>query len=234
MGKRTSAEETAISGLFPRERTTLAPGAVHVPDWLTPQQQRDLVEACRGWARGPVPMQRWKTPGGGQMSVQTVTLGWHWSPGGYKRVAPAELGGGAVPQVPHWLAELGRKAVAEAYGDPLAGAAYAPDAALVNFYDDVAKLGMHQDRDELSSGAPVVSLSLGNRCTFRFGNTETRTKPYTDVDLQSGDLFVFGRESRYAFHGVPKTFPGTAPPDCGLSTGRLNITLRETGMGREA
>lgn len=39
--------------LFPRERTSVAPGAVHVPDWLDPARQRALLAACRDWARPP-------------------------------------------------------------------------------------------------------------------------------------------------------------------------------------
>jgi alkylated DNA repair protein (DNA oxidative demethylase) len=31
-------------------------------------------------------------------------------------------------------------------------------------------------------------------------------------------------------HGVVKTLPGTDRPDIGLPTGRLNITLRESGL----
>ena len=89
-------------------------------------------------------------------------------------------------------------------------------------------MGMHQDKDE-RSGAPVVSLSIGDTCVFRFGNTESRGRPYTDVELGSGDLFVFGGASRFAYHGVPKVYPGTADPALGL-TGRLNLTLRETGL----
>ena len=34
---------------------------------------------------------------------------------------------------------------------------------------------------------------------------------------------------RWNYHGVPRVFDGTAPPGCGI-TGRLNITLRETGL----
>lgn len=37
--------------LFPRVRTEIAPGAVHVPDWLAPDRRRDLLTACREWAR---------------------------------------------------------------------------------------------------------------------------------------------------------------------------------------
>ena len=88
--------------------------------------------------------------------------------------------------------------------------AYTPDTALVNLYGRGSTMGLHQDRDEAST-APVVSLSLGDACTFRFGTPEHRGRPYTDVRLESGDLVVFGGPSRMAFHGVPKVFDGTAP-----------------------
>jgi alkylated DNA repair protein (DNA oxidative demethylase) len=91
-------------------------------------------------------------------------------------------------------------------------------------------MGMHADKDERSA-APVVSLSLGSACLFRFGNAQTRGKPWHDTTLESGDLFVFGGESRYAYHGVTKTIPGTEQSGIGLPSGRLNITLRESGLG---
>jgi alkylated DNA repair protein (DNA oxidative demethylase) len=50
------------------------------------------------------------------------------------------------------------------------------------------------------------------------------------VELASGDLFVFGGPSRYAYHGVPKVHVATADPATGMNGGRLNITLRETGL----
>lgn len=213
--------------LFPRERAVVADGAVHVPGWLDLGRQRDLVEACRGWARGPVPIRRTALPGGGVMSVRTVCLGWHWQPYRYTRTA-GDVNGARVAPFPSWLVELGRAAVDEAYGEG-AREEYAPDTALVNFYEGAATMGMHQDKDE-KSRAPVVSLSIGDSCVFRFGNTRTRTRPYTDVELESGDLFVFGGPSRLAFHAVPKVYPGTADPASGMRAGRLNITLRETGL----
>ncbi|MCX5341565.1 alpha-ketoglutarate-dependent dioxygenase AlkB [Streptomyces sp. R-74717] len=218
-----------MSGLFPRPRAVVAPGAVHVPDWLPSERQRELVAACREWARGPVPLRHTVVPGGGVMSVQTVCLGWHWQPYRYSRTAD-DVNGARVAEFPDWLAELGREALAEAYGDESPARTYAPDAALINFYDGAARMGMHQDKEE-RSGAPVVSLSIGDTCVFRFGNTENRGRPYTDVELASGDLFVFGGPSRFAFHGVPKVRPGTADPATGMSRGRLNLTLRETGLG---
>ncbi len=212
----------------PRPRTEVAPGAVHVPDWLTLDQQRMLVRACREWARGPVPIRRTRLPRGGVTSVQTVCVGWHWQPYRYTRTAE-DVNGARVAAFPPWLVELGRRALADAYQDPAAGDGYTPDTALINFYDAEARLGMHQDKDERAN-APVVSLTVGDSCVFRFGNTENRTRPYTDVELASGDLFVFGGPSRFAYHGVPRIRPGTGDPATGLLNGRLNLTMRVTGL----
>lgn len=209
-----------MASLIPRERTEVAPGAVHVPGWLSLDEQRRLVEACREWSRPPAGMRATRLPGGGVMSVRTVCLGWHWVPYRYSRVAE-DVDGAPVKPFPGWLADLGRRAT----GDD----GYHPDVALINYYDGAAKLGLHADRDEKSL-APVVSLSLGDSCVFRFGNTGNRGRPWTDVLLESGDLFVFGGPSRLAYHGVPKTLPGTGPGGIGLAAGRLNITLRESGL----
>jgi alkylated DNA repair protein (DNA oxidative demethylase) len=209
-----------------RERRTVEPGAVHLPDWLDPAQQRRLVEAFREWSAGPVPIRAASLPGGHRMSVQTVCLGWHWQPYRYTRTAD-DVNGHPVLPLPGWLADIGRAVLDDAYGP---GSDYRPDTALVNYYDTPARMGMHQDKDERADD-PVVSLSVGDTCRFRFGNVVDRGKPYTDVDLMSGDAFVFGRESRFAYHGVPKIYPETAPPHCGLDHGRINITMRVTGLG---
>lgn len=212
----------------PAGRREISPGAVHLPGWLGLEQQRELVEACREFGRGPVPYRAAKLPGGHEMSVRTLCLGWHWVPYRYTRTAD-DVNGERVLEFPGWLAEWGRKALADAYGDSAAAGSYEPDTALINFYDDTARMGMHQDKDE-QTDFPVVSLSIGDDCLFRFGNTETRTKPYTDLRLRSGDLFVFGGPARFAYHGVPKIYPGTADPGCGMTGGRLNLTMRVTGL----
>ncbi|MFI9562593.1 alpha-ketoglutarate-dependent dioxygenase AlkB family protein [Streptomyces rishiriensis] len=212
--------------LFPRERAQVAPGAVHLPDWLDAARQRELLRACREWARPPAGLRTVRTPGGGVMTARQVCLGWHWYPYAYARTV-ADGDGTPVKPFPAWLGELGRRAVSDALGPAeAAGAAY--DIALINFYEGDARMGMHRDADERAT-APVVSLSLGDACVFRFGNTRTRTRPYTDVELRSGDLFVFGGASRLAYHGVPRVLPGTAPAGLGL-TGRLNVTLRVSGF----
>ena len=69
----------------------VAPGAVHVPGWLSVQTQRQLVERCREWAKGPAGMRRHRMPRGGLMSVRMVSLGWHWQPYRYSRTLPEGL-----------------------------------------------------------------------------------------------------------------------------------------------
>jgi DNA oxidative demethylase len=202
-----------------RLRRELAPGAVHVPSWLDLAAQRSLLEACREWSRPPAGMRATRV-GAGVMSARTVCLGWHWHPYEYSRIADD---GAPVKAFPAWLADLGRRALAAASLD----GPFEPDVALINFYDADARMGMHQDRDERSP-APVVSLSLGDTGIFRFGNSLDRNRPWTDVPLESGDLFVFSGPSRLAYHGVLRILPGTAP-DLGVD-GRLNVTLRESGL----
>lgn len=222
--------------LFPLDRppAVLGPGAVHVPDWMDRRRQEFLLRACVDWT-ATRPPRTVTLPGGGRMSVRTTHLGRNWSP--YRYDDDEE-----VTPLPDWLVRAARSALGEAAavdplvatvnGRPVVADAFIPDAALVNLYGRGASMGLHQDKDE-TSGAPVISLSLGDSCTFRFGTPSHRGRPYTDVRLESGDLVVFGGPSRLAFHGVPKVFDGTAPAWCadvlGAAPGRVNITLRVTG-----
>lgn len=163
------------------------------------------------------------------MSVQSVCLGWHWQPYAYSRTAD-DTDGAPVKPLPAELASLARAAVAATYGpESPEAASYAPDAAIVNLYPPGARLGLHQDAEEPSE-APVVTLSVGDVCVFRFAGTRRRTAPFVDVELRSGDLLVFGRGNRRIYHGVPKVENGTAPDGLGLPPGRLSITVRETGL----
>lgn len=217
----------------PERPSELADGAIHVPGWLTLEQQAWIVGRFRTWTAGPVPIRAAKVRGH-EMSVRTVCLGWHWQPYRYTREA-TDVNGQRVLPFPDWMVRLGRRALREAGYLDHQVSAYTPDTALANFYDESARMGMHQDRDEQTL-APIVSLSIGDACTFRFGNTEHRNRPYTDLRLRSGDLFVFGGASRLAYHGVTRVHPFTAPDGCGLdgadgrSAGRINITMRMTGL----
>lgn len=199
---------------------------VHVPGWLGLDEQAALVADFRRWAVPPAGLRHPRVPTGHLMTVQSVCLGWHWSPYAYSRTAD-DTDGAPVKPLPPELADLARRAATET-GVPGA-ATYAPDAAIVNLYAPGARLGLHQDGEE-PSDAPVVTISLGDACTFRLTAVDRRTGPFTDVRLESGDLLVFGGVNRRLFHGVPKIHAGTAPPGLDLPPGRLSLTIRETGL----
>ena len=89
-------------------------------------------------------------------------------------------------------------------------------------------MGLHQDKDEspqsIESGAPLVSLSIGDTARFLFGGVRRRD-PVDALWLESGDAFVFGGASRLRYHGVSRIV--TAPLSSPLSIGgRLNLTFR--------
>ena len=206
------------------------PGVVLIPDWLDLDAQRALVADFRAWAAPPAGLRHPRMPTGHLMSVQSVCLGWHWLPYAYSRTAD-DTDGAPVKPLPAHLRDLARDAVAAAYGAASPDAvSYAPDAALINLYAPGARLGLHQDAEEVAD-APVVTISLGDGCTFRLAGVERRTAPFVDLELRSGDLLVFGRASRRIFHGVPKVIDGSGPPGLDLPPGRLSITVRQTGLG---
>src|SRR6202035_2714587 len=51
-----------------------------IPPRRVPPTRSWRIEAFGGWATGPVPIRAASLPGGHQMSVKTICLGWHWQP----------------------------------------------------------------------------------------------------------------------------------------------------------
>lgn len=208
------------------EIVEVAPGAFWVPGWADAAHQRELVAHYREWIEPPAGLRRPRMPNGGRFSTRAVCLGWHWYPYRYTRTCD-DTDGAPVKPFPDVLRALATDACRTTGFEPRNH-----DAAIVNLYEDGASLGLHRDDaegDAIATGSPVVTLSLGDECVFRFGNVHARGKPYQDIELRSGDLFVFGGRSRLAYHGVPKVFPGTGPVELDLG-GRVSITLRESGM----
>lgn len=220
-----------MHSLFPRETLRLDDEVWHVPDWLSYDEQVELLDSCRGWLAPPAGGAQPRMPNGTFMSVSTACLGWYWHPYRYSRFLE-DTTGEAVKAFPSELADLARRAIDDTYGNatgnttsssPDAATSSSPDAAIINQYADGAKMGMHQDNEERVD-SPVISISLGASCNFRFGNNQNRNKPWTDLELRSGDLFVFGGSRRRSFHGVTKVLADGAPlTEPGE---RINITIR--------
>ena len=217
----------ATSHQAQRGAVEIEPGAIWIPSWLGDREQIELLAACREWAKPPAGMRRPHMVDGSPFSTMSVCLGWHWYPYKYSRTCD-DHDGAPVKPFPPALTDLGARACADT------GFEATPfDAAIINYYAPGAKLGLHRDGSEgddvIGRGSPVVTISLGDTCTFRLGNNRTRNRPHRDVQLASGDLLVFGGPARGAYHGVPRTDPGTGPAYLTLD-GRLSVTLRESGQ----
>lgn len=196
----------------------LPKGIRHIPGYLDRDRQEALVEAIRGVvAEAPL-----FTPAmprtGKEMSVRMTNcgpLGWVTDQHrGYRYQPIHPQTARPWPAIPAALIDIWNE---------VAGTDIQPEACLVNYYAPDAKMGLHQDRDEREFAAPVLSISLGDACLFRVGGTkrEDRTVSFR---LESGDVVVIGGESRLAFHGVDKIYPGTSA--LLKREGRINLTLR--------
>ena len=198
------------------------PKGVHfIPGFLDPQQQAALLDEIREII-ALAPLYRATMPKTGKpLSVRMSNcgeLGWVCDKdGGYRYQEKHPVMGRAWPPMPQSLLNIWQN---------ISNYKLPPQACLINFYDENARMGMHQDKDEQDFNAPVVSLSLGDSCLFRIGST-TRGGRTSSFKLQSGDAIVLGGDSRLAFHGVDKIYPDTSI--LLKNGGRVNLTLRRVG-----
>jgi alkylated DNA repair protein (DNA oxidative demethylase) len=202
----------------------IAPGAFHLPRYLSLDRQGPLARRCRELADGPVPAYVPIVRGGGKMHVRMLCLGRHWNGLTYAYESiRSDFDNLPVPALPEEFRALARELAAAA------GMALEADICILNYYDAEGRLGLHQDKDEsegsLAAGIPVVSVSIGDTARFMFGGTRRRD-PMTTLLLESGDGFVFGGAARLRYHGVSRILPGTGPTALGLS-GRFNLTFRQ-------
>lgn len=197
---------------------SLQSGLRYLPGRLSRPEQENLVEIIRGVV-AEAPLYVPVMPGSGRpMSVRMTNcgpLGWVTDKErGYRYQPTHPLTGKPWPAIPDVLLDLWRE---------LSGHPKDPEACLVNFYADDAKMGLHQDRDETDFSAPVLSISLGNTCLFRIGGL-ARTDRTKSLKLESGDVFLLGGEGRLCFHGVDRIYPCTST--LLKAGGRINLTLR--------
>lgn len=196
----------------------LAPGLLLHPAHFSRARQEALVEAIREIVRA-APLFTPSMPRTGKpFSVRMTNcgpLGWVSDrDGGYRYQAVHPVTGKPWPDFPAALLETWRE---------IAGFEAPPEACLVNFYAAGARMGLHVDSDEREPRAPVLSISLGAACLFRYGGLKRndRTK---SVKLASGDAVVIGGASRFCYHGVDRLYPGTSTLVAGDA--RINLTLR--------
>lgn len=196
----------------------LPKGLHHIPNYLNIDAQRTLVDLIRDIV-AQAPLFTPIMPSNGKaFSVRMTncgTLGWvSDQKGGYRYQPTHPKTGEPWPQMPDMLLDIWKD---------LSGFHALPEACLINFYEQSAKMGLHQDKDEQDFDAPVLSISLGDTCLFRVGQT-TRGGQTKSFKLNSGDIVVLGGESRLCYHGVDRIYPDTSP--LLKNGGRINLTMR--------
>jgi alkylated DNA repair protein (DNA oxidative demethylase) len=178
-------------------------------------EQKQMIQNLREIAAS-APMFSPLTPAGRKMSVQMTSAGrygWYSDASGYRYV-DRHPSGSAWPEIPQPVLNLWRHLVSKDRD---------PDCCLVNYYDDRAKMGMHQDNDEADFSWPVLSISLGDDALFRVGSVQRGGKTES-IWLNSGDAVLMGGDSRLAYHGVDRIKHGSST--LLEKGGRINLTLR--------
>ncbi|WP_077046887.1 DNA oxidative demethylase AlkB [Pseudomonas sp. KK4] len=166
------------------------------------------------------PFRQMVTPGGFTMSVALSSCGtWGWTTdrSGYRYTRDDPLTGQPWPTMPEVFLQLAQAAAREAgFAD------FVPDSCLINRYIPGAKMSLHQDKDEKSYAAPIVSVSLGLPAMFLFGGF-ARSDKSQRVPLLHGDIVVWGGVDRLRYHGV---LPIKQGQHAVLGEQRINFTFR--------
>lgn len=202
---------------------SLGPGLVHHPGYLDRTAQEELRDALGEILREAPAFQPRMPRTGRPFSVRMSNcgpLGWVSDVSGYRYQALHPETGRPWPAMPGMLLRA---------WDELADCPHPPEACLVNLYDGTARMGLHQDRDEATFVAPVLSLSLGDTAIFRIGGT-SRQDPTRSLRLSSGDAFLFGGPARLAYHGIDRVIGGSSR--LLAAGGRINLTLRRVTAPR--
>lgn len=192
-------------------------GLKYLPAYFDRASQEALVAALRE-ALTAAPFYTPVMPRSGRPLTVRMTnlgpLGWMSDREGYRYQPTHPETNEPWPPIPATVMEVWHK---------VADYAHEPEACLVNYYREGAKLGLHRDEDEKDFAAPVVSISLGDTAIFRIGGLERQGKTET-LKLSSGDVLVMGGASRLRYHGVDRVLSGTST--LLKDGGRINLTLR--------
>lgn len=168
---------------------------LHLPRFFNSKILLPHIEAVLAEA----PLRQMATPSGKKMSAQMTNagrVGWVSDKKGYRYEPNDPRTAKPWPAIPSAIATIAREAC-EIYGY----IDYSPDACLINRYRPDAQMSAHQDKDEYDFTQPVVSVSLGASAHFRIGG-DSRKNDMIGINLDDGDVLVFGRSKRLAYHAV--------------------------------
>src|SRR5262245_31147767 len=108
----------------------IAPGAFHLPGFLSLEEQRTLADDCRALVDGAVPAYVPIVRGGGRMHVRMLCLGRHWNGQRYAyEPTRSDFDGLPAPALPEHFRALARASAAAVE------MSLDPDLCILNYYD---------------------------------------------------------------------------------------------------
>jgi len=178
--------------------------------------QLELVEQVREVCRLS-PLVRPTTPNGLIMSVRITNAGeLGWAGGSEYHYAREDSRGQPWPRMPRLWSDI-----ASFY------AGYHPwDSAIVNWYPPGSSLGLHKDKSEYNQSLPIVTISLGDACSWAV--RLDLESPVSRCQLDTGDVTLLAGPTRGALHSVERIIdaPLLSPLQ---KRGRISITMRVAG-----
>ena len=167
-------------------------------------------------------------------AMRMMCCGVHWNSRTHRYVQRrSNIDGKNVPPIPPLLRKLCDDCLVCARNIDETLVTMQPNSLLVNFFEPGGWLGLHRDDDEnpetLEARLPVVSVTVGDSMEFYWLDPEDETQERS-VRLESGDVIVFGGESRLIKHASRKVQTNSRPPGLKMREGRLNLTFRQTSF----
>ncbi|XP_047942819.1 uncharacterized protein LOC125189601 [Salvia hispanica] len=210
--------------LVEESAVVLGPGMILLKCYIPLLEQLNIINKCRELGCGPGGFYQPGYNDGAKLHCYMMCLGLGWNPQtasyGERRchdnaappLLPNEFISLVCRALDHSHTLIERNLKVDNINDTLPK--MSPDVCIVNFYPCNGWLGFHQDRYEtqesLDKRLPVVSISIGASAEFLYGEERDVNKAKS-VLLESGDVLIFGGESRHIYHGVKAILPDTAP-----------------------
>lgn len=183
--------------------------AIHLPGWLTAEQQEQLVAEHNSWS-----------PADNHQRA-TVLLG-GFAPARRPPASTDETADRSHSALPEWLVEIGRHTVRAACGQETAET-WRPDTARFDLRDaDSADLDHPQPHLESTAGQPIVTFHVGDTVVRRVSLPSRPTHAVAELVLRAGDALVALTQSRNA---TTAAHPATADPSTGLLCQHLTVTI---------
>lgn len=169
--------------------TTLPSGFVYRPDFLTKEEERELV----GYIED-LPLRHAMDGEGHTAKRRTMNFGWSYDFDKGKLIEG--------PALPLWLTPTARK-IAKWLDIPHKRVA----EALVTEYPPGAGIGWHRDNENFEH---IIGISLSGWCRLRLRPTYSRlhrsrsTTDVTSLDIEPRSAYLMQKDSRWLFqHSVP-------------------------------